>query len=273
MDETRRLRACVAISIAISVLFGGQAVDAGATTVHTAILYGDSLSWEIASTNASCLTGTVCHTKTVEEFMAAHPSWRFFVRAFPGIAVCDMLQSLPGDLATYKPDVVMLETEGDDFTPCMDDPTTGVPYALAPSFFAKYQADVDTFFGDVTGAGAKMIAVAPIPTTDPTLNQQEAGIGTIMATEAAKYAHAAVTAVPLHAVTKSGVFTYTKRCLLSETAAKGCHQGIITVRAPDGIHFCPTGLTFPDSCPAYSSGAFRFAHAMSDRILWAYKNL
>ena len=94
-----------------------------------------------------------------------------------------------------------------------------------------------------------------------------------MATEAAKFPHAATTTMPGDAVTKKGAFIFTKPCLSTEGKAKGCQRGLITVRASDGLHFCPGALTFPTGCPVYSSGAFRFASAMSNRILWANKNL
>jgi hypothetical protein len=259
--------------IGISAIAGCGGGRLKATTSHTALLYGDSLSWESTVNNAHCPRDSRCHTETVQEFMAAHRNWRLVVRAFPGTAPCDWLKSLPGELGTYKPDVVILQTEGDDATACMDAPGTHSPYPIASAgVYAKYRSDLDTFFAEVTATGAKMIGVPPIMTTDQKFNQQVTAIDRIMIREAAKIPESATTSRPGNAVTDNGRFTFKKQCLASETAAKGCTNGLIPVREPTGLHFCPVGLTFPAGCPVYSSGAYRFGKNILDALISASNN-
>jgi hypothetical protein len=73
------------------------------------------------------------------------------------------------------------------------------------------------------------------------------------------------------AVMDGANFTTTLPCLSTETAAEGCVDGRITVRAPDGGHFCPGGPEHHDPvtalCTVYSSGALRFAGAILGPVL------
>ena len=66
------------------------------------------------------------------------------------------------------------------------------------------------------------------------------------------------------AVMADGAFTWTLPCLPTEPCTGP--SGTNVVRAPDGVHFCPTGNTTIEGyfavCDVYSSGAFRFAAAM-----------
>src|SRR5262249_9974313 len=55
-------------------------------------------------------------------------------------------------------------------------------------------------------------------------------------------------------------------CLPFETAAMGCSNGQIAVRAPDKLHFCPAGLADPKNiesgCAVWSSGSWRYADGL-----------
>ena len=71
------------------------------------------------------------------------------------------------------------------------------------------------------------------------------------------------------AVMAYGTFTWTLPCLPGEPCTGP--SGTDVVRAPDGVHFCPTAtVTVVDyfaECSVYSSGAFRFAAAMLSPVL------
>jgi hypothetical protein len=62
----------------------------------------------------------------------------------------------------------------------------------------------------------------------------------------------------------NGAYTQTLPCLPAEPCTGP--SGTNVVRAPDGVHFCPTGNTTAEGyfevCDVYSSGAFRYAVAM-----------
>ncbi|HEV7524781.1 MAG TPA: hypothetical protein VGP92_07440 [Acidimicrobiia bacterium] len=263
----------LALTLTLLALVGCGGRGAEAPASRTAVLYGDSLSWEAGTNNMHCPRYSACHTETFQEFASAHGNLSLVVRAFPGAAPCDWLKRLPGDLVTYKPDVVMLQTEGDNTTPCMDDPATGSPYPIASAgVYAKYRSDLDSFFGAATATGAKMIVVPPIATNDRRFSEQAVALGRIVTREAARFPGTTTTTQPGSAVTDNGSFTFAKRCLVGETAGNGCRNGLIAVREPTGLHFCPAGLRFPSGCPVYSSGAFRFAKSTVDALISASKD-
>lgn len=68
----------------------------------------------------------------------------------------------------------------------------------------------------------------------------------------------------------SGGWTRTLGCLPWETAAMGCVGGVITVRSPDFVHFCPTATGnnagVISGCSSYSSGAWRYATAIAGYV-------
>ena len=66
---------------------------------------------------------------------------------------------------------------------------------------------------------------------------------------------------PQQAVAPGSNFTSTLPCLPTEKKVQGCVAGQIIVRSPDGTHFCPTEMVFPNPCPVYSSGEKRWGAA------------
>lgn len=56
-----------------------------------------------------------------------------------------------------------------------------------------------------------------------------------------------------------GGWTGVLGCLSWEDASRGCTGGLIPVRSPDFMHFCPTTFGFAPGCSTYSSGAWRYA--------------
>jgi hypothetical protein len=66
------------------------------------------------------------------------------------------------------------------------------------------------------------------------------------------------------AVLANGIFTWTLPCLPFEPCTGPF--GTNVVRSPDGVHFCPDGIStnegWENVCDQYASGAFRFAAAM-----------
>jgi hypothetical protein len=73
-----------------------------------------------------------------------------------------------------------------------------------------------------------------------------------------------------------GRWTESLTCVAGEPCTGGTDAtgaAINTVRAPDGMHFCPAApeavLGVTGDCPVWSSGAFRFARAMARSALAA----
>jgi hypothetical protein len=220
------------------------------------MLYGDSLLYEAREAMRSGFT--------------ADRSVSPIVRAIPATAPCDWLAALRSDVSRFHPSVVVLEAAGNSATPCMQDPTTGKHYLDgSPRFYAKYRSDLDAFFATVSATGATTVFVAPPPAGArlERHNRAEVGLVTIARSEAHKYPKVVISDVASFAVSSAnGSFTPTKRCLAGETSADGCDHGVIRVRGPDGLHFCPVGYAslaaMMRGCPVYSSGAVRFGRAV-----------
>ena len=186
-----------------------------------------------------------------------------YVRAFPGTAVCDWLPNMPADAAAFHPTAVVIEFSGDDYTPCM----TGDPIG-SPQYYAKYQAETQAAIDLFRADGAEVYLVGLPYNESSSLNMNVANLNQLYAALAA--ANTGVDYVDAgQAVMAYGAFTWTLPCLSGEPCTGPA--GTNVVRAPDGVHFCPTAtVTVVDyfaECSVYSSGAFRFAAAMLSRVL------
>ena len=185
------------------------------------------------------------------------------VRTYGGVAPCDFLTSMAVDAAAWQPTAAVLEFSGDDFTPCMAGEAIG-----SPGYYAKYRSDVQTAIDTFRPYGTEVFLTGIPYDADSSLNQNIANLNQLYASTAA--ANPGVTYVDAgQAVMANGAFTWTLPCLATEQCTGP--SGTNVVRAPDGVHFCPTGQTTIEGvfapCNVYSSGALRFATAMLDPAL------
>ena len=243
------------LSLTGAVVLSFPTAGGAAITPRTALMYGDSLTYE----SRSHITAQL-QLKT---------GWQAHVHSFGGTALCDWLPWIADDLAAYHPSVVGLETAGNPGSrPC----SAEVPGSAA--YYADYRVALNTFFSQVTASGAKVVYFTPPPFTDPVRTQITKQI-TAMATELAFQYHGVSIATSMrNALAGSGgAYTETKPCLLTETAAMGCTAGRIAIRTvaglvDAGLHLCPTGIGSAPLgvCPVYSSGEFRFGRAVANSL-------
>jgi len=212
------------------------------------VLYGDSLSWEAAGGFQ----------------LELRRDARVRISAVPGAAVCDLLPLVEQD-ADNPPTVAVLQFSGNNTTSCMQGPD-GEPL-VGDALLDRYTADAEAVTSLLVGAGSSVIwAGSPVTRTGgqaATLNERYRAIAEAAAArgEPVRYTPAD-TAV----LTPDGRYTDTLPCLAFEGPDRGCVDGRIRVRAPDGVHFCPTGGDGSAPCPVWSSGAFRFGTAMADAV-------
>ena len=206
-------------------------------------LYGDSLGMEAGMAFT---------------FLARAAGASALVRTYGGLAVCDFLASMASDVASWQPTAAVFEFSGDNFTPCM----AGDPIG-SPQYYAKYQTDLETSIDIFRAYGTEVFLIGIPFDASANTNQNVANLNQLYAAVAA--ANPGVTYIDAgQAVMANGAFTWTLPCLPSEPCTGP--SGTNVVRAPDGVHFCPTGDTTIEGyfaiCNVYSSGAFRFAEAM-----------
>lgn len=199
------------------------------------MIFGDSIAWE------------------------AHDAFQFFLpgavvkgRMFWGTAICSWFGYMQQDTESFRPDVVVAEFAGVDFSPCLRGraPVGSGPAAIT----AAFRTDAITATGILSKYGAEVIWVgAPVDYQNPDQTLQH-----MYATLPSLVPHAAyVDAGP--SVAPGDVFTWTLPCLPHEP---GCRNGTVVVRSPDGRHFCPIQSTLY-YCPVWSGGALRFGGAMA----------
>jgi hypothetical protein len=242
MERHRGIAALVAGIVAVTAIV--LVVDHFVASQHERIaLYGDSLSMQAAQDF---------------QFLAVEAGDTTLLGAYNGLAPCDVLPRLPGDAASWHPDVALLEFTGDDLTPCMK------PYPVGtPPYYAKYQQDATTAVRTLRSDGVHVVLIGAPLDRDPGLAQNVQRLNAMYASLASsipgvRYVDAG------SSVLANGQFTTSLPCMPSEQCTGT--SGTNVVRSPDGIHFCPTGTTAVqgpyDVCPVYSSGAYRFAAAM-----------
>ena len=237
-----------AAPVAVSKAPGG--VSDGPALV---VLWGDSLAWQAKEPFAFAVGHSV--------------NARVEIHAFPGTATCDWLADMEHTIATERVTAAVLEFSGNALTPCMKD-TTGAAVAGA-AYLAKYTADTVQALTILRDAGVSAVLVGAPPHRGELPESAGAQLRTTYRYLADRTGAAFVDAGA--AVLDHGRYTETLPCLLAEGPAQGCHDGQITVRAPDGAHFCPH-VVFPaddpaGECAVWSSGAFRFGVAMAAPVV------
>jgi hypothetical protein len=173
---------------------------------------------------------------------------------------------------TVHTDLVVIETAANSDTKCMLEPGSTKTHMTIGSneWEQKYETDLHDIFSVAAMYGAKVLMIDP-PPMDP--SQPASAIRNDLIGTVWPMLHAdAAASFPLVSFASDArdalggdTFTSTMPCLPDETTAQGCTDGTITVRAPDGLHFCPTGLRnqkTPCSLP-YDPGARRFGNAIA----------
>jgi hypothetical protein len=235
----------------------GAPLDSGARplTRPVVVLYGDSLAWEARDAFKGAFVD--------------RPGVQVVARTFGGTAICDWLDQMADDVATLKPGLVVIEFIGNSFTPCMSDGAGG--FLTGAALVERYSADLETVIATFSAIGAQVV-LAGAPVSSAEADSAAPGGGGLNAIyRQTASAHAGVRYADAGAdVLADGRWTSTLRCLAMEPCtggADGAGVGINVVRAPDGVHFCPSGADAPrgvtGDCPVWSSGAFRYGNALA----------
>jgi hypothetical protein len=211
-------------------------------TVSAVLVVGDSLAVESMDAVRWVLGGRA----------------RVETMAFGGTAWCDWLDKLPGELRRTRPAVVVFSFTGNMATPCMAGVT---PATLGARFL-----DDGVVAADLVRAHAPSARV--VVTTPPVHRHTD---GTADEATVANAHRAIALARPEVRIAEAGeavapgsTFAARLPCMPGEA---GCgSDGMVPVRAPDGIHFCPVEYGAGVTCPVASPGAFRFGAAIAGAV-------
>ena len=175
-----------------------------------------------------------------------------------GTAPCDWLTK---NLQITTGSVVVISFTGNSLSPCMSDNAGG--YLAGQSVVDKYRADVTALIGEALSAHARFLLVGqPVHADVIPGNDVVAGLNGVYS-DLAKRTDVAFVNAGAAVENPDSSFAQSLPCLPGE--AECGPSGSNVIRNDDGIHFCP-GSPPPGPCPAYSSGAFRFANAIAMAI-------
>jgi hypothetical protein len=205
------------------------------------------------------------------------------LHTFPGTAICDWFNDMrselnPSNPAGFHPQAVVIQFQGDAFTPCMKN-AAGVPYT-GQALVNKYQFDAAGVVSLFTHAHVPVYFVsAPISRAQAAQGYVgNAPVGALFSKLPAIYPAGGLTRFidGAAAVEWQGHYTDTLPCASWETCTGHWPDGTrtVVVREADGVHFCPVkevpaggGFT---TCPVYMGGAARFAMAIAGPVLHAF---
>jgi hypothetical protein len=244
-----------AVAVA-GMLAPGSAAHAAAK--RQILVFGDSIMKESAPTLKAASGATLTYT----------------VKNMAGRSPCDYLKVAPklfektahGQRVHY--DLFVIQTAGNSSSKCMKTPG-GKGYLTigSPQWEARYRTDLDALVDYVATFNTPVLVVSAPPmggaqvvrddvynTVEPQLQADRPAV---------HFSDDARRAVS----DDGGQFITELPCLPDETAADGCSQGMITVRAPDDVHFCPSGFSNKikgTGCAIYDSGGIRYGVGIDD---------
>lgn len=225
--------------------------------------YGDSLA-----ASAQEWVGT---------FLTQGGRLQFLPGTFPGSALCDWTPRFDEDQAAHDLWAVVLFFTNNTFSPCMknDDGSDLTEQEALQKFGEDLQAAIDRFTGEgatvylptiPVSRGELVLGINPSEQLNGLFAELADGRDDVVLVEAGRAV-----------LDENGNYTETLPCLPTEPCTGGVDEngvGVNVVREPDGVHFCSGGYG-PDvpietnTCPTWSSGAFRYGGALAAPIVAA----
>jgi hypothetical protein len=247
------------VGAALSVLVVlGACAPPPPPTGPTVGIYGDSMSFQASPWSDARLTAAGADVVAFR---------------FPGLAACDLVDSVRKHLARHpseRPDVIVVSTVGNSFTPCMRLPGGDLAVVGSTEFFELYRSAIGQIAQAATDAEVPFVFTWG-PSSSPFLPgwTGERHLGLIAAEVA--LAHPGMVVRHIGAVVLDDQDRYRVHlpCGPGDTPALGCVDGMIRIRVSesDGHFHCaetqllPTG--WPRACPVDSPGARRYGHELA----------
>jgi hypothetical protein len=225
------------VSLALALLLGATACEPDRPL---AIVYGDSLVWEAG--------------REIRQWGAAR-GYRVEIRQRFGGAPCSLFDEMRAD-RSRRPEKVILSFAGNDryLEPC-------VGTDLTASYRAQMQEVKRIWTGSGTGVSWAAAPYHPAPGAEVAQDAMRAeayrqGLGVV---DGGRY------------VTPGRVWSWTQPCMAGEPCVgsqinRAVAPGRNIVRSSDRVHFCPGAGHGFDRCPTYSSGAWRYARALTESL-------
>ncbi|MBL7493654.1 hypothetical protein I6A60_25915 [Frankia sp. AgB1.9] len=204
-------------------------------------LWGDSMAWEAQDDFAADVT--------------AAGGTSLLLHTYGGTAPCDWLSDIRKQSRRWHPTVAVLAFSGNTGTKCMK----------GRDLTSAYRSDVLAAAARLSRDGAHVVLVEAPPRRDQTVDAQGlTSLDQLWQKIAGQVPNTTVVPAGRAVTDPAGRYAQTVPCGLGDVCPAG---GQVTVRSPDGVHFCPIELAPMTRCPVPSAGATRYAHAMAAAAL------
>ncbi len=202
---------------------------------------------------------------------------RFRPSTFPGSAICDWNGAFERDIARFDIWATVILFSNNTFTDCMKD-DSGEPLNDQAAI-RKFRVDLNRVIELFEDEGTTVYLPTIPESRGDIINEVEPSLllNRIFAESADKYDHVLLVDAAAAVLDENGRYTETLPCLPVEPCTGGVDENgvpVNLVREWDGVHFCSGGYApnlAPDvgNCPSWSSGAYRYAGALTAPIIEA----
>jgi hypothetical protein len=200
-------------------------------------LWGDSLAWEAQG--------------PFKDTVTAAGGTSLLVHTFGGTAPCDWLDDIRKQSRRWHPTVAVLAFSGNTGSRCMKD----------RDLVDAYRDDVADAVARLTRGGAHVLLVEAPPRLDqPVSTAGRTPLDQVWADIADDLPDTTVVPAGREVTAPDGRFARTLPCRPGEQCGPA---GQVTVRSPDGVHFCPLQMPPVTPCPVPSAGADRYGRSMA----------
>jgi hypothetical protein len=234
------VRRIVAAAVVLAVAVLGPSVEA-APARQRVLLFGDSL-----------LVEATPHLRA----LAAKAGMDVEVHAAADTGICDWQAGADAARRRFRPTVTVLAFFGSNVTAC-------TRHLTGPALGMQYWKDLDAIARVLRASGPVYVVRAPAR------RWWDVAARAVDAAYADAAAGKLVRLVDGNAyISPFGVWSSTQPCMAGEPCTGPVVGKLRTnvVRAPDWLHFCPTGYA-GGACAEWSSGAYRYAFDIVDTLV------
>lgn len=154
------------------------------------------------------------------------------ILAWGGTAPCDWIDPVTTEVATFDPDVVLIEFAGNDLTPCIADTPRN-----HPDFINRYTADA-TALTTAARAGGATVRWTSVPHVD---HHAHEAIARRLNEQYRALSDDGVLTPLRAALTVDGGFARDDRCRAATECGDAAPFTSVQIRSDDGLHLAPAG--------------------------------
>jgi len=191
-------------------------------------------------------------------------------RSYPGSSPCDWMSAARLDLSRGRPRAVVIETFGNNISPCQKVGGHKVPSGSL-AYWAMYQKHINALVALFPSGTPIWLTAAPAAKNDRSGGgSHKARMLLVMKIVARFHRNVRVVDAGRAVESPAGRYSAFGPCLKGSPCSNQPRRGWTRYRAMDGLHFCPTIYWATVSklrhCSVFATGAKKFGVAQSDPV-------